>query len=228
MNRVIKCLFAAVLGIVLVAIIPATRVYASSTQFWLDFGETTMSIDAGSQKSMWLRSDFDYTYFIEGATSNGTYLECSFKSGSQNVTFHIGDDEQSGNVFFHFYANDPRLASDDAHDCVEIYVQNRKQAVASLPVTLAGGKTGSLARKDNVAMLYNAAGVPMASFSLSKGDGNMVSFGIQSIVNNGGNYFAVVTSNKDAILRISESDKAVMLANGYAGVCIDGKYVNWP
>ena len=27
---------------------------------------------------------------------------------------------------------------------------------------------------------------------------------------------------------ISESDKAVMTANGYAGVCVNGKYIDWP
>ena len=228
MNKIIRCLTAAVLGLALIAMIPAGKAYASSEQFWLDFGETTMSIDAGSSKTMSMRSDFNYTYYVEGATSDATYLECSFKSGSQNVTFHIGDDEQSKNVFFHFYADDERLGTKDAHDCVEVYVQNIKPVNNSLPVTIAKGKTGTLVQTGKISMLYNEAGVPMASFSLTKGNGIMAGYRQTGVVSDGANYFNVATGDKNATPVISESDKAVMIANGYAGICIDGKYVNWP
>ena len=228
MNRVLRCLTGVILGIALIASIPMSKVYAYSTQQWLDFGETTMSIDAGSSHTMWLRSEFDYTYFIEGATSQSTYCECSFSSGSQYVTFHIGADEQGKNIFFHFYGNDERLASADAHDCVEVYVQNIKPLNPSIPVTIAGGKAGTIVQTGNVSMLYNDKGVAMASFSLSNGPGNMASYAQQGVVSNGANYFSLVTASKNATPKISESDKAVMLANGFAGICIDGKYVNWP
>ena len=228
MNKISRCLIGVILGLALIAMLPVSKVYASSNQFWLDFGETTMSIDAGASKTMWLRSDFDYTYYVEGSTSSGTYLESNFKSGSQNVTFHIGEDEQGKNVFFHFYADDPRLGTEDAHDSVEIYVKNIKPVNNSLPVTIAGGKQGSLVLTGKTSVLNNAAGVAMASFSLSKGDGKMADYGQLGVVNNGSNYFSVATSAKNATPVISESDKAVMIANGYAGICIDGKYVNWP
>ena len=228
MNKILRYLTAAVLGIALIAMIPAGKAYAASEQFWLDFGETTMSIDAGSSKTMWMRSDYDYTYYVEGATSDATYPECSFSSGSQNVTFHIGDDEQGKNVFFHFYANDDRLGSRDAHDCVEIYVQNIKPVNNTLAVTLAKGKSGSLVQTGKTSMLYNASGVPMASFSLSRGEGKMANYGQIGVVSNGANYFNLATGIKYATPVISESDKAVMIANGFAGICIDGKYVNWP
>ncbi len=77
-------------------------------------------------------------------------------------------------------------------------------------------------------MLYNESGVGMASFSLSDGNGHMLAYTQQGIVNNGSNYFALSCGNANAKPMISESDKAVMTANGYAGVCINGKYVNWP
>jgi hypothetical protein len=83
---------------------------------------------------MWLRSTYDYTYYIEGATSAATYMECSFKSGTEHVVFHIGDDEEGKNVFFHFYVVDDRIGSDDVHDCVEVYVKNPKPAPATEPV----------------------------------------------------------------------------------------------
>lgn len=228
MNRVMKCLTGVVLGIALIAMLPASKAYAYSEQLWLDFGETTMSIPAGSSHTMWFFSEFDYTYFVEGATSDATYCECSFKSGTEYVTFHIGEDEQGKNVFFHFYGNDERLASTDAHDCVEVYVQDIKPVNTTLPVTLAKGKTGSLVQNGKISMLYNEKGVAMASFSLTKGKGVMASFAQNGVVTNGASYFSVTTGDKNATPVISESDKAVMLANGYAGVCIDGKYVNWP
>ena len=228
MNRIMRCLTGVVLGIALIAMLPASKAYAYSEQQWLDFGETTMSIDAGSSKTMWFFSEFDYTYFVEGATSDSTYCECSFKSGTEYVTFHIGEDEQGKNVFFHFYGNDERLESSDAHDCVEVYVQNIKPSNTTLPVAIAAGKTGSLVQNGKISMLYNEAGVAMASFSLTLGKGNMASYTQVGVVNNGASYFNLATSHKNATPVISESDKAVMLANGYAGVCINGNYLNWP
>ena len=228
MNKIMKCLTGVILGIALIAMLPTTKAYASSESEWMDFGETTISIPAGSQHTMWLRTDFDYTYFVDGATSKGTYCECSFKSGSQNVTFHIGEDEQGKNVFFHFYIDDERLQSKDAHDCVEVYVQNIKPVNTTVPVTIANGKTGSLTQNGKISMLYNEAGVAMASFSLTKGKGVMAGYTQSGVVNNGASYFNLTTGDKNVAPVISESDKAVMLANGYAGVCINGKYVNWP
>jgi len=222
MNKIMKCLTGVLLGALLIAMLPATKTYAYSEQQWLDFGETTISIPAGSEHTMWLRSEFDYTYYVEGATSNATYCDCSFSSGSQNVTFHIGADEQAKNIFFHFYGNDERLASSDAHDCVEIYVQGIKPVSTTLPVTIAKGKTGSLMQNDKISMLYNEKGVAMASFSLTKGKGVMASYTQTGVVSNGASYFGVTTGDKNATPVISESDKAVMLANGYAGVCING------
>ena len=93
---------------------------------------------------------------------------------------------------------------------------------------IANGKTGSLVQNDKISMLYNEKGVAMASFSLTKGKGVMASYTQTGVVSNGASYFGVTTGDKNATPVISESDKAVMLANGYAGVCINGKYVNWP
>ena len=78
-------------------------------------------------------------------------------------------------------------------------------------------------------MMNNESGVGMASFSLSDGKGHMVPFNYTGIANNGSaNYFNVASAVGYASPKISESDKAVMLANGYAGVCVNGSYKNWP
>ncbi len=228
MNRLLRSFIGLVLGVALVASIPMSKAYAYSEVDCFDFQDSVISIPAGSSKTMWFRTLYDYTYYTEGSTSKGTYLECSFGSGMQNITFHIGEDEQGKNVFFHFYVTDERLETTDKHDCVEVYVQNIKKANTSVAAPLAGGKTGSIVQNDRISMLYSETGVPMASFSLTLGNGNMATYTQKGIVNNGANYFDVAASAGYATPVISESDKAVMLANGYAGVCINGKYVNWP
>ncbi len=229
MKKTIKTLFGLVLAGVLAIAAPATTSYAGSEILdCFDFENTTMAIPAGGAQKMWLRATYDYTYFIEGATSDGTYLETDFKSGSKDVVFHVGDDEQGGNVFFHFYVRDERLQTEDKHDCIEIYVQNRQTTIPSLQVPIAGGKVGTLSQNGRVSMLYNDKGVAMASFSLTLGNGHMASYGQKSVENNGANYFSLVSASKGATPVISESDKAVMLANGYAGVVVNGKFINWP
>ncbi|MBR1642580.1 MAG: hypothetical protein IJ683_09690 [Butyrivibrio sp.] len=208
---------------------PATEVYASSAiPDYFDFGALTMSIPAGGSQKMWLRANYDYTYYIEGATSNATYLETDFKSGSKDVVFHIGPDEQSGNVFFHFYVNDEKVQNDDLHDEIEIYVKNRQQVFPSIPAPIAKGKTGTLVQENKVSMLYNDKGVAMASFSLTYGKGSMATFGLKGIEENGSKYFSVLTGYDNATPLISGTDKEVMIANGYAGVVVNGKFINWP
>ena len=208
---------------------PAVRSYAGGgIEDCLDLGDTTIRIPAGSTYKMRLRAVYDYTYYIAGATSSATFLECSFKSGSQDVVFHIGEDEQGKNIFFYFYVSDERLQTTDKYGIVEVYVQDIKPASTSIPAAIKGGKTGSLMQSGNISMLYNESGVGMASFSLSDGRGHMLSYIQKGIVNNGAAYFQLSSGVDYGKPAISESDKAVMTANGYAGVCVNGKYIDWP
>ncbi len=229
MKRNIRMFFGLILAFVFFVAAPATKAYAGGEiNDCFDFGETTIAIAAGDTHKMWMRATYDYTYFITGATSDATYLETDFKSGSKDVIFHIGADEQGGNVFFHFYVRDDRLQNEDKHDCIEVYVQNRANMVPNLQVPLAGGKVGNLVQQGKISMLYSDQGVPMASFSLTYGDGNMASYGLSYLADNGAKYFAVTTGYGYAAPVISPSDKAVMQANGIAGVVVNGNYRNWP
>ncbi len=229
MKKILKLIVGISLAFMMILAMPATRTYAySEIPDCFDFGDAVMSIDAGSTRTMGMRATYDYAYYIVGSTSADTYLECAQHSGTETVTFHIGADEQGKNIFFWFYCRDDRMPDGDKKDCVEIYVQNIVPVNDTLSVGLAGGSTGTLSKNGNISMLYNAAGTPMASFSLSNGNGNMATYGQKGIVSNGANYFALVCGNGAAIPKISESDKAVMLANGYAGVCVNGTYRNWP
>ncbi len=229
MKKTLKMIFGLALAAMFFLSAPAMQTYAySEIPDYFDFGDATIAIPAGGSYKMWLAAHYDYAYFIEGATSDATYLECNYKRDSGYVTFHIGADEQGGNVFFHFYVRDEKVENQDLHDCVEIYVQNRQPVNQSLQVPIAGGKVGTLSKDGKRSMLYNDKGVAMASFSLTLGNGKVAEFGMKGVESNGANYFSVITGYDYAAPVISESDKAVMLANGYAGVVVNGKFINWP
>ncbi|WP_022778454.1 hypothetical protein [Butyrivibrio sp. AE3009] len=226
-NRSLKTIVGILFSLLLMVGLAGNTAYAySEIPACFDFGDTVLSIDAGGCKEVWFRSTYNYTYFVGPHTSTGTYCECSFKSGTEYIKLHIGADEKEKNVFFHFYVDDDKVPTKDLHDNIEVYVQKAAATSESIAVSIAGG-SGTLTRTGNIAMLYNSKGVAMASFSLSKGAGNMASIGLKGVANNGSNYFDVVSGN-NATPMISESDKAVMIANGYAGVCVNGVYKNWP
>ncbi len=97
--------------------------YSERPDFF-DFGESVLKMDTGATKEVWLKTGYNYTYFVGPHSSTGTYIECSFKGGSEYIKIHIGQDETEKNVFFHFYIDDERVQNDDVHDCIEVYVQN--------------------------------------------------------------------------------------------------------
>ncbi len=145
MSRVTKTVFSIMLALVMFALIPSTRAYAySEIPNFFDFDKTVITVTAGSEQKMWITAYYNYTYYIEGATSAQTYLECSFKSGSQYVTFHIGPDEQASTVYFHFYVDDDKVESEDVHDCIDVHVQYNQPPVSSLPMAAPNGKTGAI------------------------------------------------------------------------------------
>ena len=132
---------------------------------------------------------------------------------------------------------------DATYDDVQVRVKNNGGATAaqaaaqaaaqntavaeSVQAPIANKKTGTVKKTDNIAMLYNDKDVAMASFSLTNGNGQMATLGLKGVVaGEGANYFDVVSAT-DSTPVISESDKAVMTANGFAGVCVNGKYKNW-
>ena len=92
-----------------------------------DLGAQTLSMNAGSTQKVWMRAVIDYQYFVGEHTSKDTYVECSYKSGTEYITIHIGADEQVKNVFFYFYDQDLDRTKDYAS--IEVYVQNIKPAL---------------------------------------------------------------------------------------------------
>ncbi len=233
MNKSIRTILGIALSVFMLASMPAVNsfAYGADTEV-MDFQDSVITVEAGSSYTMELRSAYDYTYYIKGSTSNATRLEASFKSGTQKITFYVGADETAKTMNFYFYVADDRLHTTDKWDVIQVNVKPGNAAAAAATtqtVALANSKTGSVANSGTVAMLNNESGVGMASFSLSDGNGHMVPFTYKGIVNNGSaNYFSVASSLGYASPKISESDKAVMLANGYAGVCVNGTYKYWP
>ena len=231
MNKTIRSIIGITLAVLMLATVPAVSSFAyGADPEVMDFQDSNITVAAGSSYTMELRSTYDYTYYIVGSTSKATRLEASFKSGTQKITFYVGADEAAKTVLFYFYVADDRLQTTDKWDVIQVNVKPGTAAAATTvtnTVTLANGKAGSVAVNGNVAMLNNESGVGMASFSLSDGNGHMIPFTYKGIANNGSNYFNVACSINYAAPKISDSDKAVMQANGYAGVCVNGVCKNW-
>lgn len=229
MKKIFKGLLLSVLTAAITIFTMNLNAFAmSDVPDYFDFQDTVLSINAGETKTMSMRANYNYTYYLGPHTSAATYLECSYASGTQNVTFHIGADETVKNVFFYFYVDDDRVQNKDIEDNVEVYVQNIQTTYDSISVTLGDGKTGTVSKNGNTAIMYNQDNVAMASFALSNNNGHAATNGLKGVVENGAKYFDVVSGNPNATPVVSESDKGVFIANGFAGVCVNGNYKNWP
>ena len=217
------------------------KVLASGQCPYFDFSEQAVTIEPGGSHRSYLEANADYTYFITGNTSSKTYMECSYKSGAQYVVYHIGADETAKNITFWFYGCDENVGgmAHDMFDSVNVTVkgnaaapkaQAAPAASTSVSAALAGGKTGSLGLVNDkkVAMLYNQDKVPMASFSISDGTGNMPEMTLGQASSKDGKCYFTVSTKKGSAVKLSDSDKAVFTAQGYAGVCLNGAYINWP
>lgn len=216
-----------------------------------DVSDRVVKIRAGESKAIELFARFDYTYYTSGHTSSKTYCECNWKKGNSKPILHIGADEQAKNITFYFYINDEKGLKDTEYNGqqelyaeVEVYVQPAASANAqtaataaaatakSVAVSMKKGAAGtlSLTADDTIAMLYDSKGTALASFSVSDGTGNMPKLSLGAVSSqNGKNYFTVVTKKmNETAVKISDSDKAVMTKCGFAGVCLNGNFVNWP
>jgi hypothetical protein len=125
MKSIITKLVAAVLLVALcITTFNITSFAYSEVPDYFDFGESTLSMDAGTSRTVWVRSNYKYSAFVGPHTSKKTYIDCTEKAGSEYVTLYIGPDETEKNVFFYFYVNDKEVENTDIHDCIEVYVQN--------------------------------------------------------------------------------------------------------
>lgn len=102
----------------------ATAEAGTSRPGYFDFEQTVIKMDAGSTRELRAIFNYDYTYYLGPHTSAGTYLECTFHSGTEMLRLHIGADETVKNVFFYFYVDDVKLGVCEIFDCIEVYVQN--------------------------------------------------------------------------------------------------------
>ncbi|MCR5675209.1 MAG: hypothetical protein K6G16_05795 [Lachnospiraceae bacterium] len=216
------------------------------------FGLTdrVINVGPGQSKKVGLYSRYNYTYYISTHSSKKTYCECDFKKGTKDVVIHIGEDEDATDVAFYFYVDDPDGMKDSEY-CgnAELYVEvlvrvnppdgnytaktaQKTAVVTSVAAPLPKNQNGTvkLVADSTIAMLYDPQGVAMASFSVSDGSGTMPRLILGAVVQQDKqNYFKIDTASKSfKRIAISASDKAVMTAKGYAGVCLNGVFTNWP
>ncbi len=125
MKKTMSKVIAAVFAVIFTFTVFNFQAFAySEVPDYMDFGASTVSIDAGSYADVWFKTNYNYTVFVGDHTSKFTYIDCTEHGGSEYVRIHIGADEQVKNVFFYFYIRDDKVANSDIHDCIEVYVQN--------------------------------------------------------------------------------------------------------
>ncbi|MBQ3790526.1 MAG: hypothetical protein II800_06305 [Lachnospiraceae bacterium] len=247
-TRILAVMMAPVLLLTALALpMGAETARAASQCPYFDFYDTVMTVAPGGSYKSYFESTADYAYYVQGATSKQTYVECSMKSGAQYLIYHIGPDETAKSVYFYFYVWDYRpeiggLAA-DFWDSTEVRVKQTgivppaktqeapKKATAStaLPVTVKGGKTWSLGliQGETIAMLYDEAGNEKAAFSISDGTGKMPTLKLGAVVQQDGKNYFTVTTKKGNTVKIGDADKKMMIKKGFAGVCLNGTYLTW-
>ncbi len=141
MKKIVKkCICGLLMAFLLINSLNITSYAASDYPEVFDFGDTTMKINTGETKEVWIQSKYNYVCFMGDHTSKGTYIECSCKSGSEYAKIHIGADETVKNVFFFFYVDEDPYKDGSHYATIEVYVQGIGQAaapVATDPVATA-------------------------------------------------------------------------------------------
>ena len=244
MKKLFRKLSAVICAVLALTLMCGSTVLADGRDTSLfDFGQTVLTIPQGGSAKISLYSRFDYTYYMTGQTSKKTYLDADYKSGSSNVTFHVGADEKIGTVTFYFYAVD----HDGTYDSVQVRVVSPTSAQAAgqkvtttTPATTASavavpftdGTTGTETLQSNskVVLISDAAGTPVGAFSLTGTSGQLVSMQTGAVVNNGGfNWLSITTAigNGTMTVNLAAADKAALMTRGIGGLYLNGQYVAW-
>ena len=237
MKKLFRKLSAVICAVLALTLMCGSTVLADGRDTSLfDFGQTVLTIPQGGSAKISLYSRFDYTYYMTGQTSKKTYLDGDYHSGSSNVTFHIGADEKIGTVTFYFYAVD----HDGTYDSVQVHVVSptsaqatgQKVTTAAVAVPFTDGTTGSetLQSSGKAALISDAPGTPVAAFSLTGANGQLVSMQTGAVVNNGGfNWLSITTAigNGTMTVNLAAADKAALMTRGIGGLYLNGQYVAW-
>lgn len=124
MEKMIKRIICGLLmAFLLVGSFNITSYAASDYPEVFDFGDTTLKINAGETKEVWVQSKYNYVCYVGDHSSKGTYIETSCKKGSEYVKIHIGADETVKNVFFFFYVDEDPYKDGSKYAGIEVYVQ---------------------------------------------------------------------------------------------------------
>ncbi len=129
-NMIKKCICGLLISFLLVGSFSVTSYAASDYPFpgVFDFGDMAMKINVGDSKTLWVQSLYNYVCYIGNHSSQGTYIECSCKKGSEYATIHIGADETVKNIFFYFYVDEDPYKNGSQYATVEVYAEGIGQA----------------------------------------------------------------------------------------------------
>jgi len=230
MNKFFKIMAGLMASLFILTTIAPLTVHAESPLY---ITENAVTIKQGENHTIGLEAVNYVSYYIVGSTSSSTYVTVPSTQNGGELTVYVGKDEQANTFHVYIYLD----GWGGTYVDLEVNVMKVYSPIAAVdataPTTIAvpyaDGTNGtpSLTTENKIGMFYTAAGTAMASFSVKNDSGKLMQLTLGNVVTNGANYITVKTPTAGTI-NISASDKAVLQAQGIAGLYLNGKYVNWP
>ena len=234
MRKIFKCLTAILMATLICGLsfnLTALAEYDDGTPIWLT--ADSLTIEQGKSKDVAVYATNYISYYLVGQESSGTYATFDGSNSGGTLTVYVASDEGANTFHIYVYLD----GAGEVYKDLEINVMKVYSAIAAvnnnatttISVPYADGTTGTLTltTEKKIGMFYTASGVAMASFSISNSYGKLMQLTLGAVVSNGSNYITVKTPTTGTI-NISASDKAVLQAQGIAGLYLNGAYVNWP
>ncbi len=134
------------LSLILITMLNVKSFAASDYEYGFDLSDTVVSMNVGTTKDILMWSRYNYTYYIGDHTSKETYIECTFRKGTEYIKLHIGKDETVKNVFFFFYADEDIAKNGSNYATIEVYVQGINSAIndpAAAPLASYSGNNAA-------------------------------------------------------------------------------------
>ncbi|MCR4904156.1 MAG: hypothetical protein K6A23_14955 [Butyrivibrio sp.] len=207
--------------------------YEAESPIWLTNNE--ISILQGESAEIGVYTTDYISYYVTGVNSANTIINYFGSQTGGTFTITVGKDETANTFHIYVYLGD---ASDDCYKDLTVNVMKtsspisavNSSATSTISVSFADGSTGTLTltTEKKIGLFQTASGTAMAQFSITNQSGKLMQLTLGDVVTyNGANYITVKTPAAGTI-NISSSDKAVLQAQGIAGLYLNNKYVNWP
>ena len=207
--------------------------------------QSEMTIPQGGYASIGIAREGTIGCYLVGKTSSYTYIVQPENDPNNNLTIHVGLDEQSATLHIYVYTSYNDESLDIIVNVNRIYgttfVKSQNSTTSTttvsanpqnalLPVVYTNGTTGTLQLLDGNkrGLFYSTEGNPIASFSVKDNNGNamVLSVGAQLVYVNG-MYYLTVNTPRGGHVYMTTTDAEAIRAYGVYGLYLNGGYTGW-